>query len=87
MDNKGINGRGIAHLWGKIKAEISAQMSAKQDKLTFDSTPIEGSTNPVTSDGVQKALQNYAKSEDIPTTEETVNAVLDALPTWQGGEY
>ena len=65
MDNKGINGSGLAHLWGKIKAEIAAQVST----------------------GVQKELKDYAKSEDIPTTEETVNAVLEALPTWQGGEY
>lgn len=30
--------------------------STKQDKLTFDTTPTEGSTNPVTSDGIKKAI-------------------------------
>ena len=33
-------------------------ISGKQDKLTFDTTPMDGSTNPVTSDGVKKALDN-----------------------------
>ena len=30
--------------------------SVKQDKLTFDTTPTEGSINPVTSDGIKKAI-------------------------------
>lgn len=30
--------------------------SVKQDKLTFDTTPTEGSSNPVTSDGIKKAI-------------------------------
>jgi hypothetical protein len=33
-------------------ASLSAAISAKQDALTFDSVPTEGSTNPVTSGGV-----------------------------------
>ena len=32
------------------------QIQGKQDKLTFDSTPTEGSNNPVTSDGIKKAI-------------------------------
>lgn len=32
--------------------------SVKQDKLTFDTTPTEGSTNPVTSDGIKKAINS-----------------------------
>lgn len=33
-------------------ADMSAALAVKQDKLTFDSTPTESSTNPVTSGGV-----------------------------------
>jgi hypothetical protein len=35
---------------------LNTRLTAKQDKLTFDSTPITGSTNPVTSGGVYTAL-------------------------------
>lgn len=38
-----------------------------QDALTFDSTPIIHSTNPVTSGGVYTALSNKANSADIPS--------------------
>lgn len=38
------------------KAAALYDPSVKQDKLTFDTTPTEGSTNPVTSDGIKKAL-------------------------------
>lgn len=34
------------------KTELTAGLATKQDTLTFDNTPIEGSTNPVTSGGV-----------------------------------
>lgn len=34
----------------------SAQLATKQDKLTFDSAPTSGSTNPVTSGGVYTSL-------------------------------
>lgn len=51
-----------AHTGAKIDEAVSAVLqnkdtwSGKQDKLTFDSTPTENSTNPVTSGGVYKAL-------------------------------
>ena len=40
------------------KAAATYDPSTKQDKLTFDTTPTEGSANPVTSDGIKKALGN-----------------------------
>ena len=46
---------------------------------------IDGVYNSVQT--LQSQLTDYAKKSDIPTTEETVNAVINALPTWQGGEY
>lgn len=33
-------------------ADMNIALAAKQDKLTFDSTPTDSSTNPVTSDGI-----------------------------------
>ena len=32
-------------------------------------------------------LSGYAKLEDVPTVEENVSAVLEALPTWSEGVY
>lgn len=42
----------ILQAFGKVQAQINA----KQDTLTFDSSPTSGSTNPVTSGGVFTAL-------------------------------
>ena len=49
------------------KTETDDLLDAKQDTLTFDTTPTEGSTNPVTSGGVQAALATKADASDIPT--------------------
>lgn len=38
------------------KAAATFDPATKQDKLTFDATPTENSTNPVTSDGIKKAI-------------------------------
>ena len=42
-------------------------MSGYQTKLTFDTTPTDGSGNPVTSDGIAKALGTASDmtNEDI----------------------
>src|SRR5574344_796692 len=39
-----------------VVGAINEVLAEKQDKLTFDTTPTLGSTNPVTSDGIKKAL-------------------------------
>ena len=39
-------------------SQIVSLSESKQDKLTFDDTPMEGSQNPVTSGGIYTALQN-----------------------------
>ena len=41
-----------------VHTSLQNSINTKQDKLTFDTTPTAGSTNPVTSDGVKKALDN-----------------------------
>ena len=60
------------------KSYIDGLVSKKQDTLTFDTAPTEGSQNPVTSDGIQKAIA--AKTVDLsnyPTKDGT-----GATGTW-----
>ena len=45
---------------GDLRAYTDAQLALKQDLLTFDFTPTDGSQNPVTSNGVYDAI--YAVS-------------------------
>jgi hypothetical protein len=39
-----------------LRAYTDAQLALKQDLLTFDQTPTDGSSNPVTSDGIYDAI-------------------------------
>lgn len=48
MAAKFLDAAGLRYVITKIKALIND----KQDKLTFDTTPTSGSSNPVTSDGI-----------------------------------
>ena len=53
-----------------VKADAESTETAlakKQDKLTFDTSPTNGSTNPVTSGGVYKAIG------DIGTILDSIN--------------
>ena len=49
------HGEQLTTLAEKVNTQ-ETQIQGKQDKLTFDSTPTEGSNNPVTSDGIKKAI-------------------------------
>ena len=44
---------------------VSSLSREKQDKLTFDTTPTAGSTNPVTSAGVKSYVDNHSSDIDI----------------------
>ena len=54
-------------LSGKANASdvesIQTELDAKQDALTFDSTPIANSDNPVTSRGVKAYVDKHAMAE------------------------
>ena len=50
-----------------VAQEIADAVGGKQDKLTFDDTPMENSANPVKSGGVYAALSGKADVDDIPT--------------------
>lgn len=78
--------------WGEITGTLSDQtdlqdaLDAKQNTLTFDSTPTDGSSNPVTSDGIYDALatkQSTLTFDSAPTDGSnnpvTSNGVYDAL--------
>lgn len=62
------------------KSYINRMLAKKQDKLTFDSTPTAGSSNPVTSDGIRKAIDTATPNVDFsnyPTKDGT-----GAAGTW-----
>jgi hypothetical protein len=46
----------VTDLDGSKDLSIATELSTKQDKLTFDTTPTKDSTNPVTSGGLKTAL-------------------------------
>ena len=66
----------------KDAAKIEASLEAKQDKLTFDSTPVSGSSNPVTSDGIYQSqdTQNTAITEH-GTAISTLQTDMDTVKT------
>lgn len=51
-----------------IAQSVQQQLDNKQDKLTFDTTPTAGSSNPVTSDGIKNAIDS-AIPESVPYAE------------------
>ena len=56
-------------------SSLQTAMSGKQDTLIFDTTPINGSTNPVTSGGIYNALQSASIATDAVPTEGSTKAV------------
>lgn len=62
---------GLKTFLTKLKSIFATktEVSSKQDKLTFDSAPTSGSTNPVTSGGVYDALGPALFLEDQDTGE------------------
>ena len=51
--------------------DVKNTLNNKQNKLTFDSTPTAGSNNPVTSDGIKRALDNI----DVGNVQEQLDAI------------
>ena len=68
------------------KTQVDTALAAKQNTLTFDNTPTENSTNPVTSGGIYNALQNvqpdlsnYYDKDEIDDAHLTISAALNEL--------
>lgn len=59
------------------KKYIDTLLKKKQDILTFDTTPTAGSKNPVTSDGIKKAID--AKTVDLSGYQ--TKLTFDTTPT------
>ena len=67
-----VNAAAIAERY--TKSEVDTLLSEKQDTLTFDKTPTKGSTNPVTSDGIAKAIEaGQAEPHEKVTVTATAN--------------
>ena len=47
---------------------VEADLAGKQDTLTFDTEPTEGSSNPVTSDGVAQAIKSVGGTPIVTAT-------------------
>lgn len=60
-----------------IENIIVDRIEQKQDKLTFDTTPTADSQNPVTSDGIKKAID--AKTVDLSGYQ--AKLTFDTTPT------
>ena len=72
------------------KTQVDTALAAKQNTLTFDNTPTQNSTNPVTSGGIYTALQNvqpdlsnyYTKTQvDTALTAKQNTLTFDNTPT------
>lgn len=68
--NVNSNTTDIETLTGEM-TNVKNTLKNKQDKLTFDATPTAGSNNPVTSDGIKRALDNI----DVGNVQEQLDAI------------
>ena len=60
---------------------IAGELEKYQPKLTFDDTPTQGSDNPVTSDGVNEALNDYVKFTDYASYSKAGVSKVDPVGT------
>lgn len=82
--NNDVNTNGANEITGAKLNQVLRDMiaevnSEKQDPLTIDATPTEGSTNPVQSGGVYDALENKPTiyyTQDIAAIPPTILAIL-----------
>ena len=64
-----------------IHQSFQNQINTNQDKLTFDSTPTANSHNPVTSDGIRKAIDEKTVDLSNYYTKTQVNTAVSAAKT------
>lgn len=82
---------GLKTFLAKLKSTFATKLEVaqKQDKLTFDSAPTSGSTNPITSGGVYDALgpslfladQDTGEWVGVPIRSKSGFVVSDTEPT------
>lgn len=63
--------------------ELAALLGAKQDVLTFDDVPVEGSNNPVKSGGVHSAIddEKTARVNNVNTLQGEIDGIEGKIPT------
>lgn len=66
LANYGIAAASHTHAIADV-TNLSTSLSGKQDTLTFDDSPTNGSSNPVKSGGIYTALSAKADSSSVPT--------------------
>ena len=69
------------------KTELESGLSAKQDTLTFDTEPAEGSDNPVTSDGIYGAIAALREDVEDGTVTAAYAAAAKAASTAETADY
>ena len=60
--------------------DVNTTLSGKQNTLTFDSTPTNGSTNPVTSGGVYSSIQTLTNMIDVAYYDSTTESIVFRSP-------
>lgn len=71
----------------EIITTMKKAIDSLQDQLTFDTTPTAGSSNPVTSDGIKKAID--AKTVDLSnyyTKTQVDTAITNAIASITDGD-
>ena len=90
--NSGITAMLVQKLTGlPTSAELATAFSQKQNVLTFDSTPTQGSQNPVTSEGIANAILaasgvQFMDVQVLPTAGETTMGKIYLTPSAQQGQ-
>lgn len=72
-------------------AELVAALAGKQATLTFDTTPTQGSTNPVTSEGIANAILQaagvqFVDVQTLPTASADTMGKIYLTPSAQQGQ-
>ena len=90
--NSGITAILVQKLVGLPTSQALTEMFAeKQNVLTFDSTPTQGSQNPVTSEGIANAILaasgvQFVDVQVLPTAGETTMGKIYLVPSSQQGQ-
>ena len=90
--NSGITSLLVQKLIGlPTSEELATAFSQKQNVLTFDTTPTQGSQNPVTSEGIANAILaasgvQFVDVQVLPTAGETTMGKIYLTPSAQQGQ-
>ena len=90
--NSGITAMLVQKLVGlPTSAELTQQFADKQNVLTFDSTPTQGSQNPVTSEGIANAILaaagvQFVDVQTLPTAGANTMGKVYLTPSAQQGQ-